>query len=119
MSKTKSILARVCNAIGQKKGEEVNIIDGRAVSSFTDFFVICQGKNRKQNQAICDEIVDVLKRENRLSPLHIEGYDHAEWILIDYIDLVVHVFSNETRNFYKIEKLWSDGIKVEPQALSA
>lgn len=119
MSKTNRILARVCKAIDQKQGGEVNILDVRSVSSFTDFFIICQGNNRKQNQAICDEIVETLKHQDRLSPLHVEGYDHAEWILIDYIDLVIHVFSSEARDFYKIERLWSDGIKVEPQALSA
>jgi ribosome-associated protein len=119
MSDTTTTLARAYHAIDRKKGEQVNILDVRGVSSFTDFFIICQGANRRQNQAICDEIVETLKKKSKLKPLHVEGYDHAEWILIDYIDLVVHIFSGEARQFYKIEKLWSDGVQIEPQAISA
>ena len=105
-------------AVNDKQGAAIRVIDVRAVSSFADFFLICNGKNRKQNQAICDEVRRRLKG-HQLSPAHVEGYDHAEWILLDYIDFVVHIFSEKAREFYKLEKLWSDGILVEPQALSA
>lgn len=119
MKDAKNILAIVCEAISRKKGERVSILDVRKVSSFTDFFIICQGGNRRHNQALCDEIVETLKAKAQLSPLHVEGFEHAEWILLDYLDMVIHVFSEEARNFYKLEKLWSDGIRVEPQVLSA
>jgi len=119
MNNAKEILASICEAIERKKGEKVSILDVRKVSSFTDFFIICQGGNRRQNQAICDEIVEGLKSKEQMSPLHVEGYEHAEWILLDYVDMIVHVFSEDARQFYKLEKLWSDGVQVKPRARSA
>lgn len=119
MNQTKRVLTKVYRAIDAKKGEEVVILDVSKVSSFTDFFVICQGSNLKQNQAICDEIELKLKKEEHLTPNHIEGYREAEWILLDYLNFVVHIFSPQARQFYKLEKLWSDGHEVEPRALSA
>jgi len=119
MSDIKKTLSDVCQAVHRKKGEKISVLDVREISSFTDFFLICEGSNRRQNQAICDEIVEALKRDHSVRPLHLEGYDHAEWILIDYVEFVVHIFSKDTRQFYKLEKLWSDGIELEPQALTA
>ncbi|MDA2927311.1 ribosome silencing factor [Acidobacteria bacterium AH-259-G07] len=119
MKKTKIVLKKVCQAIEGKKGDHVTIFDVSKISSFTDFFVICHGYNEKQNQAICDEIMEKLKKEAHLFPNHVEGYQHAEWILLDYLDFVVHIFSTRARQFYKLEKLWSDGIEVEPKALPA
>ena len=118
MIEAKQHLVNAYQAVTDKKGAAIRLIDVRAVSSFTDFFLICNGNNRKQNQAICDEVRRRLKNQ-RLTPAHVEGYDHAEWILLDYIDVIVHIFSENAREFYKLEKLWSDGILVEPQALSA
>ncbi len=119
MSKTHEALARVCDAISNKKGERVTVLDVRKISSFTDFFVICSGSNRRQNQAICDEIRERLKAEKRLSPASLEGYESADWILMDYLDFVIHIFSERARDFYKLEKLWSDGIELQPQVLTA
>ncbi len=119
MKKIKLTLAKACEVILDKKGEEVTVLDVSKVSSFTDFFVICSGTNRKQNQAISDAVVESLKRKHRLTPVHVEGYQNAEWILLDYIDFVVHILSRQARDFYKLEKLWSDGVEVEPRVLSA
>lgn len=119
MSKQKDALAKVCEAISGKKGENLVVLDVRKVTTFTDYFVLCQGDNRKQNQAISDEIKKRLKDDHRMLPTSLEGYDAAEWILMDYIDFVVHIFSARARDFYKLEKLWSDGTAVEPQLLSA
>lgn len=119
MNDMKKNLARICQAIADKKGEEVCVLDVSKISSFTSYFVICQGQNARQNQAICDEIVEMLKRDRAVAPLHVEGYQHAEWILLDYIDFVIHIFLGPTRKFYKLEKLWSDGVEIEPAALSA
>ncbi|MGH9341709.1 MAG: ribosome silencing factor [Acidobacteriota bacterium] len=116
---TKEVIKRVYQAIDDKKGEEVMILDVSAISSFTDFFVICHGNNERQNQAICDEIREKLKKEMKINPAHIEGYQQADWILMDYLDFVVHIFSQQARQFYKLEKLWSDGVEIEPRALSA
>ena len=119
MSKTHDSLAKVCDAISDRKGERVTVLDIREVSTFTDFFVICSGSNRKQNQAICDAIRERLKTEKRLTPASLEGYDSADWILMDYIDFVIHIFSERARDFYKLEKLWSDGIELQPRLLTA
>lgn len=119
MKETKAVLSKVCQAIEDKKGEGIVILDISDISSFTDYFVICNGLNRLQNQAICDEIRLRLKRDQNLVPSHIEGYDEAEWILMDYLQFVVHIFSEETREFYKLERLWSDGEEIEPAALIA
>lgn len=119
MSKTKKVLEKVCAAIADKKGEDVLVLDVSKVSSFTDFFVICNGLNERQNQAICDAIAEKLKKETNLRPAHIEGYKQAQWILMDFLDFVVHIFSTQARGFYNVEKLWSDGTQVQLPARSA
>ncbi len=81
--------------------------------------MICHGHNEKQNQAICDEIMERLKKEKHGFPVHVEGYQHAEWILMDYMDFVVHILSPRSRQSYQLEKLWGDGIEVKPKALTA
>lgn len=112
------ILKIICEAIEEKKGDQIRILDISKISSFTDFFVVCHGYNRRQNQAICDGIKERLKRET-VSAAHVEGYDDADWILMDYLGCVVHVFSPEAREFYKLERLWNDGLPVKPEALIA
>ncbi len=113
------ILKKICEAIEEKKGDEVLILDISEISSFTDFFILCQGYNQRQNQAICDGIKEKLKSEDRLVPSHVEGYDEAEWILMDYLDCIVHILSPEARKFYQLERLWNDGMRVEPKVLTA
>jgi ribosome-associated protein len=113
MNKTPQVLKKVRETIDSKKGEDVIVLDVSKVSSFTDFFVICHGYNERQNQAICDGIRERLKKEEGLVPNHIEGYGQAEWILMDYLDFVVHIFSLRARQFYKLEKLWSDGMEMK------
>ena len=92
-------------AAESKKATDLRILDLREISTFTDFFVICSGANARQIQAICDEVELELKREGEL-PLGIEGYDKAEWILADYGDFIVHIFSPAAREFYGLERLW-------------
>jgi ribosome-associated protein len=117
MNTTQAVLKKVYETIDDKKGEEILVLDVSNISSFTDFFVICNGSNERQNQAICDGIRERLKQESSLSPSHVEGYDQAEWILMDYLDFVVHIFSVQAREFYKLEKLWSDAAELQPGAL--
>ena len=116
---TARILKRVCDAIEDKKGSGILILDLSGISSFTDFFVICQGQNQRQNQAISDAVREVVKKEFGIGPGHVEGYQEASWILVDYLNFVVHIFLPDTRQFFKLERLWSDGVKVQPEALSA
>ncbi|HET8549254.1 MAG TPA: ribosome silencing factor, partial [Bryobacteraceae bacterium] len=92
-------------AAESKKAQAVVVLDLREVTSFTDYFVICSGTNTRQTQAISDEIYMQLKAVGEL-PVSLEGYEHAEWILQDYGDFVVHVFLPQTREFYDLERLW-------------
>ncbi len=93
------------DAAEAKKAIDLVVLDLREVSGFTDWFVICSGANGRQIQAIGDEIEMRLKRLGRY-PLGVEGYEHAEWILADYGDFIVHIFSQAARAFYDLERLW-------------
>ncbi len=94
-----------------KKAEEILVLDLRNLSSFTDFFVIMTGNSSRQNVAIYENIEQELKRENT-APIGVEGKDLAEWILMDYGNFVVHVFSRRARDYYSLEKLWGDAPRV-------
>ena len=83
-----------------------------ALTAFTDFFVICTGGNSRQVQAIADGIQDALAQKG-LKPALTEGYERAQWILIDYFDFIVHIFSPATREYYALERLWGDAKKIE------
>ncbi len=99
-------------AAQDRKALDLDILDLKEVSSFTDFFLICSGTSTRHTQAICDAIVDRLEKSGG-SPTHIEGYAQAEWILLDYLSFVVHVFSQRARQFYDLERLWKNAKKVE------
>ncbi len=95
----------VVRAAESKKAGDIRVLDLRGVASFTDFFILCTAYNPRQSQAISDEIVEQLKKLGRV-PLSVEGYEHAEWILADYGDYVVHIFSEQARLYYDLERLW-------------
>ena len=95
-----------------KKAIDLVLLDMRDASSFTDFFLICTGANVRQVQAIANGVEDTL-REHDMKPALIEGYDRADWILIDYFDFIVHVFAPATREFYSLERLWGDAKRIE------
>ena len=88
-----------------KKASDIKVLDLRDITSFTDAFILCTGSNPRQIQAISDEIHLRLKKLGEL-PNSIEGYDNAEWILMDYGDYIVHVFSERAREYYDLERLW-------------
>jgi len=98
---------RAINAAAEKKAIEPTVLDLRGISSFTDFFVLFTGANRRQVQAISDEVVEQLKR-NGSPAARVEGYQNAEWVLIDYGDFVVHIFDDKARRFYDLERLWRE-----------
>ena len=104
-------LAIKCAA--DKKAEKMVALDLRTVASFTEYFVICSASNQRQVQAIADEISEQLKKQLKQSPVRIEGYNAAEWVLLDYGDFVFHIFDKEARDFYDLERLWRDSIKVD------
>lgn len=103
---------KVCvQACQAKKAEGILVMDLREISSFTDYFIIMHGNSNKQNLAIFENVELELKKEAIL-PLSVEGRENAEWILMDYGDFIVHVFSERSRSYYSLEKLWGDGVKL-------
>ena len=103
----KSITSAVRAAL-DKKAEDVVVLDLRKAGGFTDFFVICTGANTRQISAIAEGVRDTLKRDLDERPTLMEGIDRSEWILIDYFNFVVHVFSRDCRAFYGLERLWGN-----------
>ena len=99
------------HAAAEKKALDIAVLDLREIASFTDYFVILSGTNERQVQAISDGVVDTLKKAG--SPAaRVEGYNTAEWILLDYGDFVVHVFDDKARKFYDLERLWRESKRV-------
>ena len=100
-----------------KKAEELSILEmEKGSGAFTDYFVLCSGTNPRQVQAIADEVELRLKTAG-VRPAHVEGYKQGEWILVDYTDFVVHVFSEKARKFYDLERLWKTAKRLEPSEL--
>jgi len=105
-------------ACQDKKAEQLTILElDKNSGAFTDYFVICSGTNPRQIQAISDEIELRLKRAG-IYPHNIEGYKQAEWVLLDYVDFVVHIFSQTARRYYDLERLWRTARKLEPAELA-
>ena len=99
------------DAAQDKKATDVLVLDFRKTSAFTDAFVICTGGNLRQVQAIADGVMETLRAKG-LKPSLIEGYERGEWVLIDYFDFIVHVFTPVTREFYSLERLWADAVHI-------
>lgn len=95
-----------------KKALDPLVLDLRHTPAFTDFFVLCSGQNTRQVQAIADAVEQAL-RARGARPSHVEGYDRAEWILMDFFTFIVHVFTPQTRAFYSLERLWGDAERIE------
>ncbi|HUI42577.1 MAG TPA: ribosome silencing factor [Terriglobia bacterium] len=104
-------LEEAVRAALDRKALQLSVLDLQEVSSFTDFFVICAGTSTRHTQAICDAIVEELKKKGA-APAHVEGYTQAEWILVDYLDFVVHIFLERAREFYDLERLWKKASRV-------
>lgn len=102
----------VARAADEKKAQDILVLRLSAITEFTDYFIICTGNSTRQTQAIADAVTEELKKI-KIRPLHTEGYNNAEWILIDYGAFVVHIFTEQSRNFYDLERLWRDAEKVE------
>jgi ribosome-associated protein len=100
-------------AAESKKATDIRVLDLTGITSFADFFIICTGANQRQIQAIGDEVNLQMKRQAGELPLSVEGYDQAEWLLADYGDLLVHVFSPKAREYYDLERLWRGAKSVE------
>ncbi len=106
---TEVLLESVLKGIFEKKGQNVLKIDlTKLENRIADYFVICHGSSGTQVSAICDSVEDMVRKEAFEKPLHIEGLDNCFWVLLDYGNLIVHVFLEEYRNFYSLESLWAD-----------
>jgi len=118
--KSSELRKRVVEAISAaqaKKAQDVTVLEMDQESpSFTDYFLIASGSNPRQIQAICDEVEQRLERVG-LHPVSLEGYKQAEWVLLDYVDFVVHVFSEKARKYYDLERLWKSAKRLELSAL--
>jgi ribosome-associated protein len=98
-------------AAEDKQAQDILVLDLRNAHGFTDFFVICSGTNSRQIRAIADGVTEALQAEGS-KPAHMEGYDSTDWVLVDYFDFIVHVFSPEARAFYGLERLWGNAEHV-------
>lgn len=103
------LLKQILDLAFEKKAVELVAMDVRGLSSFTDFFIICSGDSEPQVKAITDNI----RRGTPQKPHHLEGYENLNWVLLDYFDIVVHVFGKDERDYYNIEKLWADAPMTE------
>jgi ribosome-associated protein len=105
-------VAKAVSAALDKKAGDVVVLDLRNTPAFTDFFVLCSGQTQRQVRAIADAVEETL-RAARVRPAHVEGYDRAEWILMDFFTFIVHVFTPQTREFYSLERLWGDAERID------
>ena len=111
--KLPTAVAGAVRAAQDKKAVDLVVLDLRRASGFTDYFVICTGTNARQINAIADSVEDTLKREYGERPALTEGVEKSEWILLDYFNFVVHVFSRDCRAFYGLERLWGNAERHE------
>jgi ribosome-associated protein len=104
-------------AAEEKKATDISLLKlDKSSSGFTDYFLVCSGSNPRQIQTIADEVQDQLEKVGQ-RVTHIEGYQQAEWVLLDYVDFVVHIFNEQSRKYYDLERLWKSAEKVRPEQL--
>lgn len=109
---------RIAGLAEDKLAQDIVILDMRPVCAYTDFFVVCSGQNPRQTKAIFDEVRYGLKQEERLIPHSVDGEGEGTWIVADYLDVVLHVFTPDARMFYKLEDLWGDVPTVDVEAVA-
>ena len=112
MDKSREMTKLAFAALEDKKGEDIKVIDISEVSPIADCFILASGSNRSQVQAMADAVAEKMHKEG-FAMKQIEGYDGANWILMDFVDIVVHIFDRESRNFYDLERIWKDGKLLE------
>jgi len=105
-------IKKVGKLLLEKKAEDIVILDLRGLTDFAQFFIICTATSEVHSHALCDYIVETLEKEG-LRPFSIEGYTYGRWVLIDYIDFIIHIFLQDVREYYNLELLWGDAPKLE------
>jgi ribosome-associated protein len=114
LTRNSKIIKTIITAIQDKKGEKIISLDLRKINeAVADFFIICEAGNQPQIRAIADNVQDRVKVKCEESPYHHEGYSKLQWVLIDYVNVVVHIMLPENRKFYKLEEMWSDAVTEE------
>jgi len=108
----KEALKIAARAVDDKKAQDIVALDISGVASFADYFLLCSGDSTRQIQAIANEVEEKLAAAG-YRPAHVEGYANAEWVLLDYMDMVVHVFSRKAREYYDLERLWRDARSID------
>ncbi|NBJ91453.1 ribosome silencing factor [Parablautia muri] len=112
----KGMARMAIEALEDKKAEDIRVIDISRISVLADYFIIASGNNRNQIQTLCDAVEEKLGRAG-YPVKQIEGYDNANWVLLDFKDIIVHIFDKENRLFYDLERIWCDGKTISPQDL--
>jgi ribosome-associated protein len=102
------MVSAVAEYASDKKAIDIVELDLREVLGFTDYFIVCAGNTDRQTKAIADGIVEGMKKDHGIAPRRVEGLPEARWILLDYLDVVVHVFTPDAREFYRLEQLWGE-----------
>ena len=110
---SRELAKRIGHLSLEKKAEDILIFDISKISSFADYFVICTGTSDRHLKAIADNITDGIFEKYKVKPWHLEGYSYLRWILIDYVDVVVHLFLEDVRDYYNLERLWGDAKVIE------
>jgi len=116
MDISRELAKTACHALSEKKAEELRVIDISEISPLADYFIIATGENNNQIQAMVDAVEEELAKTGHMAK-QIEGNRNSTWILMDYSDIIVHIFSKEDRLFYDLEKIWTDGKKIEVEEL--
>ena len=114
---SKEIARIACESMEDKKAQDIKIINIEKVSSLADYFIVASGMNRNRVQAMADNVNEMLGKAG-VEPKQLEGYQNANWILMDYRDVVIHIFDEENRLFYDLERIWRDGEIVEREELN-
>lgn len=110
---SKDLVLVAVNAVVEKKGEDLAVLDLTGISPIADYFLICSGTNSRQVRTIADEVERKVKELCGIAPKSTEGLSDSNWVLMDYVDFVVHIFMPETRDFYSLERLWADAGRLE------
>jgi len=117
LTRNSKLFKTIISAIRQKKGENIVSLDLRRIhEAVADFFIVCEATSNVQVRAIADAVESEVKKNTGELPYHHEGYQGLQWVLIDYVNIVVHIFQPETRKFYKLEEMWNDGDHIEHDA---
>lgn len=116
MDESRTMARLACDALEDKKALDVKVIGLEKISTLADYFIIASGANRNQVQAMADNVDEMLGRAGH-QPKQVEGYQSANWILMDYGDIVIHIFDEENRLFYDLERIWRDGRIIEGKEL--